>query len=134
MKCRNLHCSMFYRNPSDEIQTQGKLDLANLMVDLVSKVDEDEILLNSTSSELVASSSRLVWLKAFGVFIGLLGSLVLLTLLTCRRPKQPEEENLAKGATEADHQAEVPHPPGLPVHHGVAQELLKEQGPVRENE
>ena len=82
---------MFYRNPSDEIQTQGKLDLANLMVDLVSKVDEDEIHLNSTSSELLASPSRFVWLKAFGVFIGLLGSLVLLTLLTCRRPKQSVE-------------------------------------------
>ena len=82
---------MFYRNPSDEIKTQGKLDLTELMVDLVSKVDEAEIHLNSTSSELLASSNRLVWLKAFGVFLGLLGSLVLLTLLTCRRPKQSVE-------------------------------------------
>ena len=56
------------------------------MVDLVSTV-------NSTSPELLSPSSdtKYVWLKAFGIFLGLLGTLVILTLLTCRRPKHSLE-------------------------------------------
>ena len=76
---------MCCRNPLDESLSQGKLELSDFMVDLVSSV-------NSTSPELLTpSDSKFVWLKAFGIFLGLLGSLVILTLLTCRRPKQSVE-------------------------------------------
>ena len=84
VNCRIPHLIMYYRNPVDDSLTQGKQDMTDFMVDLVSAV-------NSTRPELLSCDSQYVWLKAFGIFVALLGSLVLLTLLTCKRPKQATE-------------------------------------------
>ena len=76
----------------------------DLMVDLVSTV-------NSTSPELLITDCQFVWLKAFGVFVGLLGSLVLLTLLTCRRPKQEVELERSQPVYMVEVEVEVEAPP-----------------------
>ena len=104
--------TMFCRNPPKETRSQGKLDLPDLMVDLVWRVAEEDIPLNSSSPELSSDPSRYVWLKAFGIFLGLLASLVILTLLTCRRPKQsPEVERRERRETVYVVEVEVEAPP-----------------------